>query len=148
MWNQLRRLPDAGWAKARPGRPVGALLKNPATSPTPRNRNSPPSDAPGGATWRAYEMKETFRAIFAGDLDQAGAAEASTSGAPGRNAPQLEPFVRSRPHHAPADLILNAVEHGISNGAPKASTPRSAHDAARLRVPAEAASPSPCCRAG
>jgi transposase len=30
----------------------------------------------GGATWRAFEMKESFRAIFAGDLDWAQADEA------------------------------------------------------------------------
>jgi transposase len=68
-WNELRQLPDQNAAKTFKGA-RWVLLKRPdnlsedqaATLRRLRNR--------GGAVWRAYSLKEAFRAIFAGDLDE------------------------------------------------------------------------------
>ena len=47
MWNQLRRLPDAGWAKAYKGA-RWALLKNPGPAPPkPSTGGAPGRNAPG-----------------------------------------------------------------------------------------------------
>ena len=71
----------------------------------------------GGATWRAYAMKESFRAIFAGDLTREEAAEALDLWCARAQRCRLDPFVKAaRTMRARRELILNAVEHGISNG--------------------------------
>ncbi len=66
-WNQLRQLLDQAAAKKSKGA-RWSLLKRPenltddqaATLRQLRNR--------GGDPWRAYSLKEAFRAIFSGDL--------------------------------------------------------------------------------
>ena len=116
LWQQLRRLPDDRWAKDFKGS-RWALLKNPEdlnptqqTQLTKLRRN-------GGGIWRAYEMKEQFRAILAGDLNRS-EAEALLKRWCGRaSRSRLAPFVKvARTIRERMDLILNAIEHGISNG--------------------------------
>jgi transposase len=116
LWQQLRRLPDARWAKDFKGA-RWALLKNPddltdrqAAQLTRIRRNR-------GGIWRAYEMKEQFRAIFAGDLTRTEAAERLDRWCARAQRSRLAPFVKAaRTMRQRRDLILNAVEHGISNG--------------------------------
>jgi hypothetical protein len=70
-----------------------------------------------GGIWRAYEMKEQFRAIFAGDLDRDEAAELLDRWCARAQRCRLDPFIKAaRTMRQRRDLILNAVEHGISNG--------------------------------
>lgn len=70
-----------------------------------------------GGIWRAYEMKEQFRAIFAGDLDRDDAASLLDRWCARAQRSRLAPFVKAaRTMRQRRDLILNAVEHGISNG--------------------------------
>jgi transposase len=86
LWNELRKLPDDRWAKDFKGA-RWALLKNPedlterqAEQLTRIRRNR-------GGIWRAYEMKEQYRAIF-----DRWCARAQRS--------RLAPVRQSRPHHA------------------------------------------------
>lgn len=70
-----------------------------------------------GGIWRAYEMKEQFRAIFAGDLTRDEAAERLDRWCARAQRSRLAPFIKAaRTMRHRRDLILNAIEHGISNG--------------------------------
>jgi transposase len=70
-----------------------------------------------GGIWRAYEMKEQFRQILAGDLDRDGTGELLERWCARAQRSRLGPFVKvARTMRQRRDLILNAVEHGISNG--------------------------------
>lgn len=116
MWQQLRKLPDDRWAKAYKGA-RWALLKNPGDLTDTQAAKLASIKRTGGATWRAYEMKESFRAIFAGDLDRDTAAEALDRWCARAQRSRLAPFVKAaRTMRQRRELILNAVEHGISNG--------------------------------
>jgi transposase len=62
-------------------------------------------------------MKESFRGIFAGDLDRAQADEALERWCARAQRSRLAPFVKvARTMRQRRDLLLNAIEHGISNG--------------------------------
>lgn len=62
-------------------------------------------------------MKEQFRAIFAGDLDRAEAGVRLDRWCARAQRSRLAPFIKAaRTMRQRRDLILNAVEHGISNG--------------------------------
>jgi transposase len=62
-------------------------------------------------------MKEQFRAIFAGDLTQGEAEQLLDRWCARAQRSRLTPFVKAaRTMRQRRDLILNAVEHGISNG--------------------------------
>ncbi|MCP4308419.1 MAG: ISL3 family transposase [bacterium] len=116
MWNQLRRLPDDQWAKAYKSA-RWALLKNPGDLTDTQAAKLANIKRTGGATWRAYEMKEAFRAIFAGDLNRDEAAEALDRWCARAQRCRLAPFIKAaRTMRHRRELILNAVEHGISNG--------------------------------
>ncbi len=67
-WNELRRLPDQGAAKTFKGA-RWALLKRPENLTDDQSATLRRLRARGGAVWRAYALKEAFRAIFSGDLD-------------------------------------------------------------------------------
>lgn len=116
LWRQLRQLPDDRWAKAYKGA-RWSLLKNPADLTERQAAKLADIKRTGGATWRAYEMKEAFRAILAGDLDRDEAAEALHRWCQRAQRSRLEPFVKAaRTMRVHRELILNALEHGISNG--------------------------------
>lgn len=116
LWNELRRLPDDRFARDFKGA-RWALLKNPedltetqATQLARIRRNR-------GGIWRAYEMKEQFRAILAGDLTRDEAGVLLDRWCARAQRCRLESFVRcARTMRERRDLILNAIEHGISNG--------------------------------
>jgi len=112
LWNQLRQLPDDRWAKDFKGS-RWALLKNPEDLTEAQAAQLTRIRRSGGGIARAYEIKEQFRAILAGDLSRElldrWCARASRS--------RLAPFVKvAKTMRQRRDLILNAVEHGISNG--------------------------------
>ena len=116
LWRQLRKLPDQRWVTAYKGA-RWALLKNPGDLTDTQAATLADIRRVGGATWRAYEMKEAFRAIFAGDLDRDTAGEALDRWCARAQRCRLEPFVKAaRTMRKRRELILNAVEHGISNG--------------------------------
>ena len=116
LWQQLRRLPDDRWAKDFKGS-RWALLKNPEDLTDRQADQLARIRRTRGGIWRAYEMKEQFRAIFAGDLDRDDAAVLLDRWCARAQRSRLAPFVKcARTMRQRRDLILNAVEHGISNG--------------------------------
>lgn len=116
LWQQLRRLPDDRWAKDFKGS-RWALLKNPEDLTDTQAAQLARIRRNRGGIWRAYEMKEQFRAIFAGDLTRDQAAVLLDRWCARTQRSRLEPFTKvARTIRARRDLILNAIEHGISNG--------------------------------
>lgn len=116
LWQQLRKLPDDRWAKDFKGS-RWALLKNPEDLTTNQAAQLARIRRNRGGIWRAYEMKEQFRAIFAGDLTRTEATELLDQWCARAQRCRLAPFVKAaRTMRYRRDLILNAIEHGISNG--------------------------------
>lgn len=116
LWQQLRRLPDDRWAKDFKGA-RWALLKNPEDLTETQVDQLARIRRNRGGIWRAYEMKEQLRAIFAGDLTRDQAAELLDRWCARAQRSRLAPFIRcARTMRHRRDLILNAIEHGISNG--------------------------------
>jgi transposase len=116
LWRELRRLPDDRWAKDFKGS-RWALLKNPENLTDTQAAQLARIRRNKGGFWRVDEMKEQFRAIFAGDLDrdQAGLLLDRWCRRAARS--RLAPFVKAAATiRQRRGLILNAVEHGITNG--------------------------------
>lgn len=114
-WNELRQLPDQNAAKTFKGA-RWVLLKRPenlsedqaATLRKLRNR--------GGAVWRAYSLKEAFRAIFAGDLNTAQTATALDRWCSVASRSRLPAFVRvAKTIRKFREGILAAIRLGINN---------------------------------
>lgn len=116
LWQQLRRLPDERYAKAFKGA-RWALLKNPEDLTDRQAEQLAKIKRTRGGIWRAYEMKEQFRAIFAGDLEPADAISLLDRWCTRARRSRLAPFVKCATtmleHRG---LIVNALEQGISNG--------------------------------
>ena len=79
LWQQLRELPDPDIARKFKGA-RWALLKNPDDLTDRQAHTLAAIKRHGGAVWRAYRLKEAFRAIFAGDLDERDAGDQDRSG--------------------------------------------------------------------
>lgn len=116
LWQQLRLLPGPEWARDFKGC-RWALLKNPEDLTEGQTAKLAGLKRTRGGIWRAYEMKEQFRAIFAGDLTRDQAAVRLDAWCARAQRCRLAPFVKAaKTMRHRRDLILNAVEHGISNG--------------------------------
>jgi transposase len=116
LWNELRQLPDDRWARDFKGA-RWALLKNPEDLTANQAAQLARIRRTRGGIWRAYEMKEQFRAILAGDLTRDEAALLLDRWCARAQRSRLASFVTcARTMRDRRDLILNAVEHGISNG--------------------------------
>lgn len=114
-WNELRQLPDQNAAKTFKGA-RWVLLKRPEnlsedqTATLRRLRNQ------GGAVWRAYTLKEAFRAIFAGDLDEHQSATALDRWCSVSSRSRLPAFVRvAKTIRKHREGILAAIRLGINN---------------------------------
>jgi transposase len=68
VWQCARKLPDKQIAKTYKGA-RWALLKNPESLTDTQKSTLAQLKREGGALVRAYELKESLRAVFAGDLD-------------------------------------------------------------------------------
>lgn len=114
-WNELRQLPDQNAAKTFKGarwvllkRPENLTDEQAATLRKLRNR--------GGAVWRAYSLKEAFRAIFAGDLDQDQTATVLDRWCSKASRSRLPAFIRvAKTIRNHRDGILAAIGLGINN---------------------------------
>jgi len=116
LWQQLRRLPDDRYARDFKGA-RWALLKNPEDLTDNQADQLDRIRRTRGGIWRAYEMKEQFRAIIAGDLSRDAAATLLDRWCARAQRCRLDPFIRcARTMRERRELILNALEHGISNG--------------------------------
>lgn len=116
LWQQLRRLPDDRFAKAFKGA-RWALLKNPEDLNDAQEAQLRRFRRNGGGMWRAYEMKEQFRSIIGSDLPRHEAAALLDRWCSRASRSRLPPFIKAAETvRLRRDLILNAIEHGISNG--------------------------------
>ncbi len=116
LWQDLRRLPDDRYAKAFKGS-RWALLKNPEDLTDTQAAQLASIRRTRGGIWRAYEMKEQFRAIFDGDLDATQAIEMLDRWCARARRSRLAPFTKvARTMRDRRQLIVNALEHRISNG--------------------------------
>ncbi|MGH3630818.1 MAG: ISL3 family transposase [Sciscionella sp.] len=68
VWQAARALPDKTIAKTFKGA-RWALLKNPGDLTDAQAQTLREMKRSGGILWRAYQLKEALRAVFAGDLD-------------------------------------------------------------------------------
>jgi transposase len=94
-----------------------ALLKNPEDLTEVQAAQLGRIRRSRGGIWRAYEMKEQFRAILAGDLSRDDAAVLLDRWCARSSRSRLAAFVKvAKTMCQRRDLILNAIEHGISNG--------------------------------
>ncbi len=117
VWNNLRDLPDQRYAKAFKGA-RWCLLKNPEDLNAAQQTQLGRIRRTRGGMWRAYEMKEQLRAIVAGgDLSRDEAAKLLRAWCRRAARSRLASFVRlAGTIRERTDMILNAIEHGISNG--------------------------------
>lgn len=116
LWQQLRRLPDERYARDFKGA-RWALLKNPEDLTDTQAAQLANIRRTRGGIWRAYEMKEQFRAVFAGDLAPAEAIVLLDRWITRASRSRLAPFVKAaKTMRERRGLIVNAIEHGISNG--------------------------------
>lgn len=116
IWQQLRGLPDQALAKRFKGA-RWALLKNPEDLTDAHAETLARIRRNGGAAWRGYQLKETLREIFAGDLDAIDTMDLLDRWCARAQRSRLAPFVKAaatiRKHR---DGILAAIRLGISNG--------------------------------
>lgn len=117
QWNLLRDYADPRYAKAFKGA-RWCLLKNPEDLTVGQAAQLARMRRTRSGTWRAYEMKEQLRHLVTADdhgraeadvLLEAWCARAQRS--------RLAPFVKlAKTIRQRREMILNAIEHGISNG--------------------------------
>jgi transposase len=116
LWQELRRLPDDRYAKAFKGS-RWALLKNPADLTDNQAVQLAKIKRARGRIWRAYEMKEQFRAVFTAGLEPAEAIEQLDRWTTRALRSRLDPFTKAaRTMRDRRGIIVNAIEQGISNG--------------------------------
>lgn len=116
LWQQLRRLPDDRYARGFKGA-RWALLKNPDDLTDSQAAQLAKIKRTRGGIWRAYEMKEQFRAVFAGDLPASEATVLLDRWIARASRSRLSPFVKTaKTMRERRGIIINALQAGISNG--------------------------------
>jgi transposase len=114
-WQQMRATDPAAAKKFKGAR--WALLKRPDHLTDEQAATLRQLRRRGGDVWRAYSLREAFRAIFAGDLDVDDAAELIDRWVSKASRSRLAPFVKAaktiRKHR---DGILAAARLKINNG--------------------------------
>jgi transposase len=114
-WNDLRQLPDQGAAKRFKGA-RWALLKRPENLTDDQCATLRRLRRRGGDVWRAYTLKESFRAIFAGDLDPQDTGALLDRWCSQATRSRLPSFVRvSKTIRKHREGILAAIELGVNN---------------------------------
>jgi len=115
VWNDMRAIDQNAAKKFKDAR--WSLMKNPGNLTDKQAVTLRRLKRRGGDLWRAYRLKESCRAIFAGDLDPGDVAELLDRLISQAQRSRLEPFVKlSRTLRANRDGILAAIRLGINNG--------------------------------
>jgi transposase len=115
-WNELRHGGNPAAARKFKGA-RWALLKNPAHLTEEQAATLRKLKRRGGDVWRAYTLKEAFRAIFTGDLDANEVAELIDRWISRASRSRLPAFVKaSKTIRKYRDGILAAIRLGINNG--------------------------------
>jgi transposase len=116
VWQAARKLPDKQIAKKFKGA-RWALLKNPDTLTDDQAATLQEMKRSGGILWRAYQLKEALRAVFAGDLDPAGVGELLDRWCSRAQRSRIPEFVKAgRTIRKHRDGIDAAIARGLSNG--------------------------------
>jgi transposase len=114
-WNELRNGGNPAAAKKFKGA-RWVLLKNPGNLTDDQATTLRKLKRRGGDVWRAYTLKEAFRAIFAGDLDGEQVAELIDRWISRASRSRLPAFVKvSKTIRKHRDGILAAIRLGINN---------------------------------
>lgn len=116
IWQQMRQLDDAAYAKRFKGA-RWALLKRPEDLTDRQAETLREIRRNGGAMWRAYQLKEAGREIFAGDLTPERAEELLHCWCSWAQRSRLAPFVRcARTVRAHLPGIVASLRLRINNG--------------------------------
>lgn len=115
-WQSARRYPDKRIARKFKGA-RWALLKNPSDLTDKQAETLAALRKSGGVLWRAYQLKEALRAVFAGDLEAAEVLELLDRWCSRAQRSRIPEFVRAaRTIRKHRDGITAAVDRGMSNG--------------------------------
>ncbi len=116
VWESARTLRDQSIAKRFKGA-RWALLKNPLDLTEDQSGTLREIKRSGGALWRAYQLKEALRAVFAGDLDPTDTNVMLDRWCSKAQRSRIPEFVKAaatiRKHR---DGINAAIDRGLSNG--------------------------------
>jgi transposase len=116
VWQAARTLPDQRIAQAFKGA-RWALLKNPADLTDTQAQTLREMKRTGGILWRAYQLKEALREVFAGDLDAVTVAELLDRWCARAQRSRIREFIKAgrtiRKHRGGIDA---AIDRGLSNG--------------------------------
>jgi transposase len=116
VWQSARRLRDKTIAKTYKGA-RWALLKNPDDLNADQTGTLREIKKSGGALWRAYRLKETLRAVFAGDLDTATTDTLLDRWCSKAQRSRIPEFIKTaRTIRKHRDGITAAIDRGMSNG--------------------------------
>ncbi|MEO6089176.1 MAG: ISL3 family transposase [Umezawaea sp.] len=114
-WNELRALDPEKAKKFKGAR--WSLLKRPENLTDDQAAALRKLRRHGGDVWRAYTLKESFRAIFAGDLDTVEVTELLDRWISKASRSRLAAFVKAaKTIRKFRDGILTAIRTGINNG--------------------------------
>lgn len=115
VWQSARRLPDKKIAKKYKGA-RWALLKNPTDLTDAQAETLTGLRKDGGALWRAYQLKEALRAVFAGDLDTDEVLDLLTRWCSRAQRSRIPQFVKAAATiRKNRDGIAAAIDHGLTN---------------------------------
>jgi transposase len=116
VWQSARKLRDQSIAKKFKGA-RWALLKNPLDLTEDQSGTLREIKRSGGALWRAYQLKESLRAVFAGDLDFTDTSVMIDRWCSKAQRSRIPEFVKTaRTIRKHRDGIDAAIERGLSNG--------------------------------
>jgi transposase len=115
-WQSARKLSDKQIAKTYKGA-RWALLKNPESLTDTQKATLAQLKRKGGALVRAYELKESLRAVFAGDLDTDTVTHMLGKWCAWAQRCRIPQFVKvGKTIKKHLDGILAAVDRGLANG--------------------------------
>lgn len=116
IWQRTRELPDQGIAKKFKGS-RWVLLKNPEDLTEKQQLTLAGLQEAGGLLWEAYQLKESLREVFAGDLPPAHVMEMITAWCETAAASGIKEFTKAATTiRAHIQGIHAAVTRGLSNG--------------------------------
>jgi transposase len=116
VWQSARKLRDQSIAKKFKGA-RWALLKNPLDLTEDQSGTLREIKRSGGALWRAYQLKESLRAVFAGDLDPPDTSVLVDRWCSKAQRSRIPEFVKTaRTIRKHRDGIDAAIDRGLSNG--------------------------------
>jgi hypothetical protein len=116
VWQSARRYPDKSIAAKFKGA-RWALLKNPQDLTEDQADTLKALRRNGGALWRAYQLKEALRAVFAGDLATGDVMDLIDRWCSRAQRSRIPEFVKTGATiRRNKDGITAAIERGLSNG--------------------------------